>query len=89
MAIIFIVQIFVVKEKLLTIIVDIVAVIVSVLELVVDVKSVPNEYDSLTNKGTRTRINLLPFMIQQASLLFVNMIFSIEEILKLGLDSKD
>ena len=86
---IYICQLFIVKGKLLTLIVDIVAVIFSLLELKIDVKEVPNEFEYLTNNGKRREINLLPFMVQQAEILHLDILFTILEILKLGLDSDD
>lgn len=86
---VYICQLFIVKGKLLTLIVDIVAVIFSLLELKIDVKEVPNEFEYLTNNGKRREINLLPFMVQQAEILHLDILFTILEILKLGLDSDD
>lgn len=82
-------QLFIVKGKVLTIIVDIIAVIFSLLELKINVKEVSNKFDYLTNNGKRREINLLPFMIQEAIGLYLEMLVAIEEILKLGLDSND
>lgn len=44
-------QLFIVKGKVLTIIVDIITVIFSLLELKINVKEVSNELDYLTNNG--------------------------------------
>lgn len=86
---IYVCQLFIVKGKVLTIIVDIIAVIFSLLELKINVKEVSNKFDYLTNNGKRREINLLPFMIQEAIGLYLEMLVAIEEILKLGLDSND
>lgn len=86
---IYVCQLFIVKGKVLTIIVDIIAVIFSLLELKINVKKVSNKFDYLTNNGKRREINLLPFMIQEAIGLYLEMLVAIEEILKLGLDSND
>ena len=86
---IYVCQLFIVKGKVLTIIVDIIAVIFSLLELKINVKEVSNKFDYLTNNGKRREINLLPFMIQEAIELYLEMLVAIEEILKLGLDSDD
>ena len=86
---IYVCQLFIVKGKVLTIIVDIIAVIFSLLELKINVKEVSNKFDYLTNNGKRREINLLPFMIQEAIGLYLEMLVAIEEILKLGLDSDD
>ena len=86
---IYVCQLFIVKGKILTIVVDIIAVIFSLLELKINVKEVSNKFDYLTNNGKRREINLLPFMIQEAIGLYLEMLVAIEEILKLGLDSND
>ena len=86
---IYVCQLFIVKGKVLTIIVNIIAVIFSLLELKINVKEVSNKFDYLTNNGKRREINLLPFMIQEAIGLYLEMLVAIEEILKLGLDSND
>ena len=86
---IYVCQLFIVKGKVLTIIVDIIAVIFSLLELKINVKELSNKFDYLTNNGKRREINLLPFMIQEAIGLYLEMLVAIEEILKLGLDSND
>ena len=86
---IYVCQLFIVKGKVLTIIVDIIAVIFSLLELKINVKEVSNKFDYLTNNGKRREINLLPFLIQEAIGLYLEMLVAIEEILKLGLDSND
>lgn len=86
---IYVCQLFIVKGKVLTIIVDIIAVIFSLLELKINVKEVSNKFDYLTNNGKRREINLLLFMIQEAIGLYLEMLVAIEEILKLGLDSND
>ena len=86
---IYVCQLFIVKGKVLTIIVNIIAVIFSLLELKINVKEVSNKFDYLTNNGKRREINLLPFMIQEAIELYLEMLVAIEEILKLGLDSDD
>ena len=86
---IYVCQLFIVKGKVLTIIVDIIAVIFSLLELKINVKEVSNKFDYLTNNGKRREINLLPFMIQEAIGLYLEMLVAIEKILKLGLDSND
>lgn len=82
-------QLFIVKGKVLTIIVDIIAVIFSLLELKINVKEVSNELDYLTNNGKWREVNLLPFMIQETIGLYLEILVAIEEILKLGLDSDD
>lgn len=86
---IYVCQLFIVKGKVLAIIVNIIAVIFSLLELKINVKEVSNKFDYLTNNGKRREINLLPFMIQEAIGLYLEMLVAIEEILKLGLDSND
>ena len=86
---IYVCQLFIVKGKVLAIIVNRIAVIFSLLELKINVKEVSNKFDYLTNNGKRREINLLPFMIQEAIGLYLEMLVAIEEILKLGLDSND
>lgn len=88
-AAIYVCQFFIVKGKVLTVTVDIIAMIFSLLELKIDVKEVQNEFNDLTANGKQKDKNLFPFMVQQAEMLHLDILIAILEILKLGLDSDD
>ena len=75
---IYVCQLFIVKGKVLIIIVDIIAVIFSLLELKINVKEVSNKFNYLTNNGKRRETNLLPFMIQEAIGLYLEILAAIE-----------
>lgn len=89
MIIVFIFQFYFVTGKLLTIVVDIIAIILSLLELHADINGILNEYNFWTSNGKKYGVNLLPYMIQNSIVVFCDMFIAMLELLKLDVDSNN